>query len=118
MKQKELKLTECIKKKRIWINNKIKQIEEASNKNETRKFFKEVQFFNKQQLVLPTFGKDKSGNTLLEHGDILQRWRKYFCDLQSMNASFEELSSENTILNNVKEVPPPTYYEGNQVTDA
>ena len=66
----EMKRTE---KKRIWINNKIKQIKETSNKNETRIFFKEVLFFNKQQLVLPIFCKDKSGNMLSEHGDILQR---------------------------------------------
>ena len=39
----EMKRTEtnrvCREKKRIWINNKIKQIEETSNKNETTKFF-------------------------------------------------------------------------------
>jgi len=63
-------------KKRIWINNKIKQIEETSNRSDTRKLFKEAQFFNKQQLVLPIFCKDKNGNTLSEHGDILRRWRQ------------------------------------------
>jgi hypothetical protein len=46
----EMKRTEanrvCREKERIWINNKIKQIEETSNKNETRTFFKDTQFFN------------------------------------------------------------------------
>ena len=37
----------CREKKRIRINNKIKEIEETSNNNETRKFFKETQYFNK-----------------------------------------------------------------------
>ena len=64
--------------------------------------------------MLPIFCKDKIGNMLSEHGDILQRWKLYFCDLQSMNARFKELIVENTILNNV-EVPPPTYYEVTQV---
>jgi hypothetical protein len=82
----------CREKKRIWINNIIKQIEETSNKNETN-FFTETQFFNKQQLVLPIFFKD----ILSEHGDILQRWKKYFCDLHTMNARFKELISENII---------------------
>jgi len=45
----EMKRTEanrvCKGKKGIWINNKIKQIEATSNKNETRNFFKEAQFF-------------------------------------------------------------------------
>jgi len=60
----------CREKKRIWINNRIKQIEKASNKNETRNFFKEAQFFNKQHMVLPIFCKDKSGNILSENGNI------------------------------------------------
>jgi len=47
-------------------------MEETNNKNETRKYFKEAQFFNKQQLMLPILCKDKSGNILSEHGDILQ----------------------------------------------
>jgi hypothetical protein len=53
---------------------------------------------------------------LSEHGDILQTWKQYFCDLQSMNVRPEELVSENIIFNNV-EVPPPTYHEVNQVIE-
>jgi hypothetical protein len=63
----------CGDKKINRINNKIKNIEEASNKNKTRKFFKEAQFFNKQQMVSPIHCKDKYNNILSEHGDILQR---------------------------------------------
>jgi hypothetical protein len=40
-----------------------------------KNFFKEAQLFNKQQLMLPIFCKDKSGNKLSEHVDILQRWK-------------------------------------------
>ena len=58
MKWKEQKPIGYVeKKKRTWINNTIKQIEETSNKNETRKFLKPI--FKKQQLVLPIFCKDK-----------------------------------------------------------
>ena len=42
----------CIEKNRIWINNKIRQIEEANNKNDVRTFFKEAQVFNKQKSLL------------------------------------------------------------------
>jgi len=69
-------------------------------------FFKEAQFFNKQKSVLSIFCKDKSGNILSEHGDILRRWRQYFCDLQT-NTRTEELISENIILSNAEEVPHP-----------
>jgi len=81
------------------------------------KIFKEPQFFNKQQLVLPTFCKDKSGNILSDHRDILQRWKQHFCNLQSRSTRTEELVFGNIIFNNVKEVPPPTYYEVNQVIE-
>jgi hypothetical protein len=65
------------------------------------KIFKEAQFFNKQQLVFPAFHKDKSGNILSEHGDILQRWKQHFCDLQNINTRSDELVSENIIYINV-----------------
>jgi len=78
-------------------------------------FFKEAQFFNKQKLVLSC--KDKSGNISSEHGDILRRRRQYFCDLQTISSRTEESISENIILSNSEEVPPPTYYEINQVIE-
>jgi len=57
--------------------------------------------------VLPILRRDKSGNMLSEHGDILQRCRQYVCDLQTTNARSEELISENATLSNAEEVPPP-----------
>ena len=96
----------CRRKKRDWINNKIKYIEELNDKKETRKFFKEGQFFNKQQTTLPNFCKDKYGNTLSEHKNILQRWKQRFCDLQSLNDLQPEAITENITFNNEEEVPP------------
>ena len=81
-----------------------------------RKVFKEAQFFNKQKSLLPVSCKDKSGNILSELGDTLQRWIQYFCDLQTSSGT-EELISENVILSNSEVVPPPTYYEVNQVIE-
>jgi len=77
MKRKEQKLTEYVerKKKRIWINNKIKQIEEASNKNDTRKFFKEAQFLVNSNRCYRNFVKTKmvsycqSNETFCEGGN-------------------------------------------------
>jgi hypothetical protein len=56
------------------INNKIRQIEEESNKNDARKLFKE-----------------------------------YFCDLQTISSGTEKLISENVILSNSEEAPPPPH---------
>ena len=68
-------------------------------------------------MLLPISCKDKSGNILSEHGDILWRWRQYFCDLQTISSGIEELISKNVILSNSEEVPQSTYYEVNQVVE-
>jgi len=107
----------CRRKKQEWINNKIKHIEDLTDKKETRKFFKEAQFCNKQQPTLPNFCKDKRGNILSEHQDILQSWKQYFCDLQSLNDPQSEMDTENITYNNVEEVPPPTYHKVTQVIE-
>jgi hypothetical protein len=48
-KQKQ-KIANCVckRKKKEWLNDKIKQIEEANRRNETCKFLKDSTFFNKQ----------------------------------------------------------------------
>jgi hypothetical protein len=78
-------------------------------------FFREAQLFSKQQSTLPNFCKDKHGNILSEHQDILQRWKQYFCDLQSLNDCQTEIDIDNVTFNNMEEVPPSTYHEINQV---
>ena len=67
--------------------------------------------------MLPISCKDKSGNILSQHGDILRRWKQYFCNLQTISSGTVELISENVILSNSEEIPPPTYYEVNHVID-
>jgi hypothetical protein len=52
----------CRRKKRDWINNEIKHIEDLNDKKETREFFREAQFFNKQQSSLQNYCKDKYAN--------------------------------------------------------
>jgi len=54
---------------------------------------------------------------LSEHQDILQRWKQYFCYLQSLNDPQSEMDTENITYNNVEEVPPPTYHEVTQVIE-
>jgi hypothetical protein len=49
----------CREKKGIWINNRIKQIEKTSNKNETGKFFKEAQFLINNNWCYQNFVRTK-----------------------------------------------------------
>jgi len=44
-KQARKKANICKEKKKQWLNNRIKQIEEAHKQNYTRKFFKDIQTF-------------------------------------------------------------------------
>jgi len=39
------------------------------------------------------------------------------CDLQTINTRSAEVISENIILSNAEEAPPPNYYEVNQVIE-
>jgi hypothetical protein len=64
------------KKKRNWMNNKIKHIEKANNKNQIRIMFKEARCYNIQHLALPILRKDERSNILSEYGDTLQRWKQ------------------------------------------
>ena len=59
--------------------------------------------------MLPISFKAKSCNILSEHGDILQKWRQYYCDLQTIGSETKKLICENLILSNFEEVPPPTF---------
>ena len=93
----------CREKKGIWINNKIRQIE-ARNKKMQEIFLKKLSFPISRNRCYQYFVKTKVV-TLSEHGDILRRWRQYFCDLQTINTRPEELISENIILSNAEEVP-------------
>ena len=51
----------CKRKKKGGLNDKIKQIEEANRKNETRKFYKNSAFLNKKQTQLIPLCKDNNG---------------------------------------------------------
>jgi len=42
------------RKKKEWLNDKTKQIEEANRKNETQKFYKNSAFLNKKENLINT----------------------------------------------------------------
>jgi len=80
-----------IKEAIIESANEVIQTQTTSSRNEWwDESCKLIMSQKKQKSVLPIFCKDKSGNILSEHGDILRRWRQYFCDLQTINTRNEE----------------------------
>jgi hypothetical protein len=49
------------KKKKQWLNNRIKQVEEAYKQNETRKFFKDIRTFQNDRSPPIFTCKDENG---------------------------------------------------------
>ena len=85
----------CKEKKKQWINNRIKQLEEAHKQNDTRNFFKDIRAFQNDR-SLPIFAcKDENGNLKMDKQEIMDRWKQYFADL---------MKSDNNIDNQVQEV--------------
>ena len=102
-------------RRRFLVNNKIRQIGEASNKKWCKKFIDQAQFFNKQKTVLQISCKENVVHILSEHWDILLMWKQHFCDLQAIGSGTEVLKCEKLILNNSEAVKPRTYYYINQI---
>jgi len=63
----------CRRKKKKWIERKIKELNETIKKRDTRKFYKDVRnLFNLRTVTTLVF-KDKDGNILSEQKQILER---------------------------------------------
>jgi hypothetical protein len=76
-------MANCVykRKKKEWLNDKIKQIEEANRRNETWKFYEDSTLFNKQQPHIIPLCKDKKGEILSERVSVLENWKQYFNNL-------------------------------------
>jgi hypothetical protein len=64
----------CKRKKKEWINNRVRGIEEA--KTETRKFYIEINKHNIEQLPTALICKDVNGK-MSHRLRVLQRWKEY-----------------------------------------
>jgi len=66
-KKRNIATKMCRNKKKQWLNNKIKEIEEAHRKNETRKFYKDIKAYSRVgQCGTLLLCKDENGNVLTE----------------------------------------------------
>ena len=71
----------CRRKKKEWIEERIKQLSETNRKRDTRKFYKDVRNLSNLPTETTLICKDKDGNILSEKKQILERWQQYFKDL-------------------------------------
>jgi hypothetical protein len=108
----------CRNKKKHWLNNRIKTIEEAYRRNETRKFYKDIKTFRKtEQGGTSLLCKDDKGNVLIEKQQVLKRWKHYFSEVLNGELTPEHTNSkhETENLNEEVEITPPTYNEVNDI---
>jgi hypothetical protein len=56
----------CKRKKKVLLNNRIKEIEEASRRNDSRKFYKETKSFSKEQSPVIPLCKVPNGDLISE----------------------------------------------------
>ena len=84
--------TKICRNKKHWLNNRIKEIEEAHRRNETRKFYKDIKMFKTtEQAETLLLCKDDKGKVLTEKEQVLERWKRYFNE-----ALYRELTPERT----------------------
>jgi len=97
-----------------WLNNRIKETEEAHRRNETRKFYKAIKMFKTtEQARTLLLCKDDKGKVLTEKQRVLERWKHYFNETLNRELTPEHANSEHEAenLNEEVEIPPPTYNE-------
>jgi len=107
----------CRNKKKHWLNNRIKEIEEAHRRNETRKFYKDIKMFKTtEQARTLLLCKDDKRKILTKKQQVLERWKHYFNEALNRELTPEHMNSEHEAenLNEEVEIPPPTY---NEVSD-
>ena len=99
------------------MNDRIRIIEEAHPRNETRQFYKEIKMFRQAEqagmsLLICKYDK---GNILIEK-QVLKRWSHYLCEALNRELA-PDMNSEREMenLNEEVEIPPPTYNEINGI---
>jgi hypothetical protein len=103
--------TICKEKKKQWLNNRIKQVEEAHKRNETRNFFKDIQTFQNDSSPPIFTCKDET-----DKQEVLDRWKQYFADLMKTDKNTENQTQEERTSEIEIEIEPPTYKEVGYIT--
>lgn len=68
----------CRKKKREFLENQIKHIEEEYQKKDIRNFYKDVKRIRTNKEEVTMYLKDKDGNLIGDEDEKLGRWKQYF----------------------------------------
>jgi len=114
--QKRIKAnTICRRKKKEWIQRRIKEINETNRKRDTRKFYKDVRNLSNLPTATTLVCRDKDGNILSDKKKILERWKNYFKQLLNPEAKrIISIKAHEDPINNL-ELEERTYEEINEI---
>ena len=87
----------CAQKKKEWINETIRQIEENYKKNDSRKFFSEIKKLKQQNAILPYICKGENNIVITQTNQILNRWKDYFSTIWNLDTD-HSLSNHRILL--------------------
>jgi hypothetical protein len=109
----------CRQTKKAWMYTKLKDIEMANKKNDTKKFYRDVQNLSRGPPSSLQICADEAGKLLIEKEEILKRWKQYF--EQMMKQGIPHISQETEITaqeheENVK-IIRPTYKQISNIID-
>lgn len=95
-------------KKRIWLSDKVKEMEEARRYNETRKFYKEVR---QQQTGIRNNNlivRSEDGHLLVADEDLQEQWKRHFQKLLKSECDTEAPSPLHYASdgNDEEDIPP------------
>jgi len=111
----------CARKKKEWINETIRQLEENHKKNESRKFFSEIIKLKQQNIRFPFMCKDENNTVIIQTNQILNRWKDYFRTILNLDTdnSFSNHRIQPITRDNQTEVEiqPPSYNEVCSITN-
>jgi hypothetical protein len=71
----------CRRKKKKWLERKIKEISESNRKKDTRKFYKDIGNLSHPPITTTLVCKDKDGKILSDERQTFERWQQYFKEL-------------------------------------
>ena len=105
----------CTSKKKEWINDTIRQIEENHKRSESRNFFSELKKLKHHNTRLPYMCKDENYTVITQMTQILNTWKDYFCTILNLDIddSFSNHRIQPTTSHNQTdvEISPPSYNE-------
>ena len=82
MKKRRVATKICRNKKKHWLNDRIRRIEEALTRNETSQFYKDIKTFRQAEQAGMSLlvCRDGKGNILAEKQQVLERWKHYLSE--------------------------------------